>query len=184
MNEMSLSRLYRRLMADRVRDTVSVDDLVDVASSASPVEVDTGRRDRVAAALAQSPQQSDLVRFLRALQPISESLADDVRDARRCAHPTRVREQRFAAGARRVHRGQPLRWVGGIAACLSIALGVWSWHHEDTSMHASLAAHSAPLRDHIFTSNDVIFAPSSDAPRQAPAQGGHGDELFRGHFSG
>ena len=179
MNEMSLSRLYRRLTSDRAHDAVSVDDLVDVAASATVVDAE--RRDRVAADLAQSPPQADLARLLRALQPVSESFAKDVRDAHRSAHPTRVREHRIAAGARRVQR---LRWAGGIAACLSIALGLWSWHHADTSMHTGLAAHSAPAADRIFTSNDVIFASSSDAHRQTRALGGRGDELFRGHFSG
>ncbi len=183
MNEMSLSRLYRRLMSQRAQPAMNVDDLVEVVAPSAGAD-DDARRDRVVAGLAQSPPHADLARLLHALQPASETLVRDVRDSRRSAHPTRVREPRVAAGARRGHRTHPLRWAGGIAACLSIALGLWSWHHADTTRRADIAMHSAPASDRIFTSNDVIFASSDAARRQKSDYRGSGDEVFRGHFSG
>lgn len=187
MNEMSLSRLYRRLTAQHAQRAASLDDLLELVSPrAGAAAIDGARRARVAADLAQSSAQSDLARMLRAMQSDSESLAREVRDARRMAHPARLREQRVAAGARRgcgVHR---LRWAGGIAACLSIAIGVWSWHHTDISQSTAVATalHAAPSTDRIFASNDTIFASSSDAGRRSRTNSGRGDELFSGHFSG
>lgn len=188
MNEMSLSRLYRRLTSQRAQPAANVDDLVDVAArSVGASAIDDVRRARVATSLAESPAQADLARMLHALQPASESLAQDVRDSRRsAAHPSRGREQHVAVGARRGQRVHRLRWAGGIAACLSIALGLWSWHHADVSQQAAVAAamHSAPSADRIFVSSDTIFTSSSDAGRQTQSFGARGDELFRGHFSG
>jgi hypothetical protein len=185
MSEMSLSRLYRRLVSERAQPAVDSADLVAVAAgSASADEIDSARRDRVVASLAASSPHADLARMLHALQPASESLAEDVGERGRSAHPARVREQRVAAGARRGHRVHRLRWAGGIAACLSVALGLWSWHHEDAQQHAVIATRSASASDRIFASNDVIFSSSSDAHQQEHRNGGRGDELFRGHFSG
>ena len=187
MNEMSLSRLYRRLTTQRAQPAVSVDDLVAVAvPSVGAGPIDDARRARVVADLTQSAPQSDLARFLRALHPVSESVARDVRATHRSAHPMRGREHRVAAGARRERGVHRLRWAGGIAACLSIALGLWSWHHSDMSQQAAVAAamHGAPSTDRIFVSNDTIFTSSSDAGQQKQAIGARGDELFRGHFSG
>lgn len=188
MNEMSLSRLYRRLISERAQPAVNVDDLVEVvASSADAGAVDEARRERIAADLAQSPPHADLARMLHALQPVSESLARDVRDSRQPAlHPARVREQRIAAGARRGHRVHRLRWASGIAACLSVALGLWSWHHVETARHAEIAMHgaSASVSDRIFVSNDVIFASSDNTHRRKQNSGASGDELFSSHFSG
>ena len=188
MNEMSLSRLYRRLTSQRAQPAVSVEDLVEAAApSVGAGSIDDARRTRVATHLAESPPQVDLVRMLRALQPASESLARDVSDSRRStAHPPRGREQRVAGGARRSQSVHRLRWAGGVAACLSIALGLWSWHHADMAQQAAVAAamQRAPSTDRIFVSNDTIFTSSSEAGRQKQHVGGGGDELFRGYFSG
>lgn len=187
MNDMSLSRLYRRLTSQRAQPAVSVDDLVAVmAPAARAAAIDEPRLAHVATRLAQSPAQADLARMLRAMQPDSESLARDVRATRRSAHPVRLPDQRVAAGARRSRGVHRLRWAGGIAACLSIALGLWSWHHADPSHQAAVSAavHRAPSTDRIFASNDTIFASSSDAGRQKQGMDSRGDELFRGHFSG
>ena len=185
MNEMSLSRLYRRLTSQRAQPTVDVDDLVAVAPApAGADEVDSARRDRVAASLAVSSPHADLARMLHTLQPVSACLAEDVRERGRSAHPARVREQRVAAGARRGHRVHRLRWAGGIAACLAVALGLWSWHHDDAQQHAAMAMQSAPAGDRIFASNDVIFSSSSDARQQEHRNSERSDELFHGNFSG
>ena len=185
MNEMSLSRLYRRWVSQRAQPAVDAADLVAAAARpARAEEIDSARRDRVVASLATSSPNADLVRMLRALQPASEALAETVGERARWAHPAHVREQRMAAGARRGHRVHRLRWAGGIAACVSVALGLWSWHHEDARQHAAMAMRSTPVSDRIFVSNDVIFSSSSDAHQQERGNGGRVDELFRGHFSG
>lgn len=188
MNEMSLSRLYRRLTSQREHPVANVDDLVDIAAPSAGVDtIDAERRARVAARLAESSAEVDLARMLRAMHPVSESLARDVRDSRRAAvHPPRGREQRIALGTRRSRHVRGLRWVGGIAACLSIALGLWSWHHADEAPQASVAAavRSAASSDRIFVSSDTIFSSSSDVGPQTQSLGRRGDELFRGHFSG
>jgi hypothetical protein len=186
MNEMSLSRLYRRLMSERAQPAVDVDDLVAVAASSIGADrIDSARRDSVVASLAKSSKYADLARMLGALLPASESLATDIRMRDHSAHPSRLREQRIAAGAKRGHRMHRMRWVAGIAACLSVALGLWSWHHEDVSRPAVTAMRSGvSSSDRIFTSNDVIFASSNDSHRQMQRYGGSGDELFRGNFSG
>lgn len=180
MNDNSLSRLYRQLTSARSAD-VGTDELVAAVSG----EADTARREAVAAKLAVSASQSDLARMLNALQPASAELAEGVR-RRGSAHPQRSREARPAHHARRAsHR--PLRWVGGMAACLAVALGivgVWHGkvdapHHRDTV--ASVSA--ARLPDRIFTSQDRIFsANDASAHRQSPNRAT--DKLFRTDFSG
>lgn len=179
MNDNSLSRLYRRLTSARSVD-VAADDLVATVSG----EADAARREAVAARLAASAPEADLARLLNALQPASAELAEGVR-RRGSAHPQRSREARPAHHARRVsHR--PLRWVGGMAACLAVALGIVGvWHGKmdaprDHDVVASASRAQAP--DRIFTSQDRIFS-SNDAPgHHAPSKHG-ADKLFRTDFS-
>ena len=175
MNEMSLSRLYRRLTAG---PSASVDAgrLVD-AVAGKQADAD------VAAGLAQSSRLSALARMLGELDPASSELAEAVNPARRAAHPAPHRETRRHAAVRR-QRPAPLRWAGGLAACLAVALGVvgiWRGHQaerwNDVDANVSVATHP----DRIFTTRDQIFASSSDAGQRAH---GRGDELFRGDFSG
>ena len=144
MNEMSLSRLYRRL-SDR--------------QPALP-EVALGR-------------------LLRELQPESEALAADVARAQRPAHPLRARELRVAAGGRR--RAAPARWIGALAACFALAIGVFSLQglHDRRWTNVAGAAHSISQPDRVFASSDRIFAASNDLVVPPP-----GDEIFRGRFSG
>jgi hypothetical protein len=143
MNEMSLSRLYRRLAEQR---------------PALP--------------------EAELGRLLRELQPESEALAAEVARVQRPAHPLRGREVRVAAGGRR--RAAPARWIGALAACLALAIGVFSLHglHDQRWNNVASAARSISVPDSIFASNDRIFAASNDSVAPAP-----GDEIFRGRFS-
>jgi len=177
MNETSLSRLYRRLVSARPQPAVDAIDLADAGEMSQP------RRDALAAKLASSTEYADLARMLGALKPTSQALSEDVAAARRAAaHPARTREPRPAAGARRANV-RPLRWVGAMAACLAVALGLWSGradHHGPATVAAT--SKRAAVGDVIFTSRDSIFAASSDS-RHPPANRG-GDELFRANFSG
>ena len=143
MNEMSLSRLYRRLAEQR---------------PALP--------------------EAELGRLLRELQPESEALAAEVARVQRPAHPLRGREVRVAAGGRR--RVAPARWISALAACLALAIGVFSLHqsHEQRWNNVAGAADSRSPPSQVVASNDRIFAAGNDAVAQAP-----GDEIFRGRFS-
>lgn len=180
MNEHSLSRLYRQLTAQRVEIAEADSAELNAVAEGS---ADAGRREVTAAKLAASARHADLARMLRALQPASVELADQVR-RRGSAHPQRSREARPQHHARRVsHR--PLRWVSGLAACLALTLGVVGvWHggarhgKNGSAHHDTVASTQKP--DRIFTSQDRIFAGSDDASRRASG----GDELFRGDFSG
>lgn len=176
MNDQSLSRLYRLLTARR-GEAVEAD-----AAELSAVvagEADASRRDAAAAKLAASARHADLARLLRALQPASAELAESVR-RRGSVHPQRSREARPQHHARRAsHR--PLRWAGGLAACLALTLGVvGAWHGKTGGVHRDTVA-SVQRQDRIFTSQDRIFSASDDAARH---RSNNGDELFRGDFSG
>jgi len=145
MNEMSLSRLYRRL------------------SDQQP-----------------ALPEAELGRLLRELQPESEALAAAVARAQRPAHPLRARELRVAAGGRR--RAAPARWIGALAACLALAIGVLfslQGSHDRRWTNVAGAAHSISQPNRIFASSDRIFAASNDLVVPPP-----GDEIFRGRFSG
>jgi hypothetical protein len=181
MNEHSLSRLYRRLTAQRVE--IAEADAGELSAVADGT-VDAARRETAAAKLAASARHADLARMLRALQPASVELSGQVR-RRGSAHPQRSREARPQHHARRIsHR--PLRWVGGLAACLALTLGVVGvWHGDarrgnvDSAHHDSMASAQRP--DRIFTSQDRIFAGNDGASHR---ESGGRDELFRGDFSG
>lgn len=176
MNEMSLSRLYRRLTSARAHPDVDAAELVDA------LKTDTAAgREAVAQTLAVSPPHADLARMLRELQPTSESFVGKVNERRHIAHPARQRELRPAAGARRMHAPH-LRWVGGIAACFALVLGLWSWHGEEMQGGGNVAASKAApsSKDRIFTTNDRIFASSTET-HHLKTHGG--DELFHANFS-
>lgn len=122
--------------------------------------------------------EAELGRLLRELQPESEALAAEVARLQRPAHPMRGRDVRVAAGGRR--RAAPARWIGAIAACLALAVGVFSLHESRGQRWDNVAgaADSVSLPNRIFVSSDRIFAASNDSV--APASG---DEIFRGRFS-
>ena len=143
MNEMSLSRLYRRLAEQR---------------PALP--------------------EAELAHLLRELQPESEALAAEVARFRRPAHPQRGRDVRVADGARR--GAAPARWIGALAACLALAIGVFSLHGPGDQRWSNVAgaARSISVPDSIVVANDHIFAASNDSVAPGPA-----DEIFRGRFS-
>jgi hypothetical protein len=122
--------------------------------------------------------EAELGRLLRELQPESEALAAEIARVQRPAHPQRGRDVRVAAGGRR--RAAPARWIGALAACLALAIGVFSLngpgdHHWN---NVAGAARSISLPEPIAVANDHIFAASNDAVAPAP-----GDEIFRGRFS-
>lgn len=180
MNDMSLSRLYRRLVSARPHPAMDDAELVDALAPEAPVgEIDT-RRAATVEKLASSPAYASLARMLQALRPDSEALASQVNERRRAAHPVRQREQRVAAGARR----HPMRWAGSIAAGLALAFGLTTWQGTQMQQRDSVASapgKAAASSDRIFTSQDRIFASSADKASGAHARGG--DELFRGNFS-
>ena len=183
MNDMSLSRLYRRLLSTREQPVV---DAHELASAMGADGLASERRAALAADLAASPQHADLARMLRALEPASAALAEHVGRTRHLAHTQRTRHTRSAAAARR-GRTHRLRWAGGVAACLMVTLGLTLWHLESVRhAHHHTATltpkvHATPLSDRIFTSEDVIFA-ASDAARHGHPRT-RGDELFRGSFA-
>lgn len=186
MNEMSLSRLYRRLTAQRDQAVVTEADTADFVAVASgeAEALPPAQRAAVAATVASSPRHADLARLLRALRPESEALAGALADRRSAAHPMRHRDARPLHAARRNAR-HPLRWVGSIAACFAFALGVVIWHDRPTSHdwnNVTTSVATVQRSDRIFTSQDRIFA-ASDARGSRP-HSGHRDELFRGDFSG
>lgn len=179
MNDKSLSRLYRLVTAKRTAVEIDAEELVAAVSG----EADVSGREAVASKLAVSPRHADLGRLLRALQPASAELAEGVR-RRGSAHPSRHREAARPGHRMRVpHR--PLRWAGGLAACLAVALGVVGiWHGRTGDLHRDgvASARTAQLPDRIFTSQDRIFA--SNDHREHPRKQRHGgDEVFRADFS-
>lgn len=149
--------------------------------------VDADQRAVLLDTLATSPALADLARMLAALEPASQSLADEVGKARRVAHPQRSRAVRPVTGARHV-RGRYLRWTVGIAASLAVAFGLSSGHMEKAQHaphHMAVSpqpAHAVSAADRIFTSEDVIFA-TTDAFGGKPASSSRDDSLFRGSFA-
>jgi len=179
MNDMSLSRLYRRLASARPQPELDGADLAAVVSGDAQAGLSARHRDAVVAKLAESAKYADLARMLRALEPVSAGLAADVAGCRRAAHPIRGRELRLAGGARR-HPGF-LRWAGAAAACLAVAIGVGTWRTLESERPQ--AGVQAPAQDRIFASNDRIFASSADHARPARTHR-EGDVVFRGGFAG
>ncbi len=179
MNDMSLSRLYRRLVSSCPQPDVEAADLVSAADDGAQA-LSERHRDAVVAKLAASTKHADLTRMLRALKPESEALANGVGEQRRAAHPQRAREQRAAAGARRGHL-HGLRWAAGMAACLAVVLGLWSREHGDVAQGVVAGAKSTALPDTIFASNDRIFSTVDDSRHRGSSS--HRDEVFRGGFA-
>lgn len=180
MNDMSLSRLYRRLVSSRPQPDVEAADLVSVADDGARA-LSERHRDAVVAKLADSARHADLTRMLRALKPESEALATSVGEQRRAAHPQHARGQRPAAGARRGHL-HGLRWAAGMAACLAVVLGLWSREHADVAQGVVAGSRTTTLPDTIFASNDRIFSTVDDS-RHRGAPSHRGDEVFRGGFA-
>lgn len=176
MNERSLSRLYRRLHAARPHAALDAHDLVDAVAHAAGSATRVGEHhDAVVAELASSPVHADLARVLRALEPESERLAQQVEAARGSVVALAPRQQHKPAGT----HSRPLGWIGAIAAGVMVAFGAWSWHAEQRAPHSGDVA-ATTMPDRIFTSQDHIFA-SSDAPQGHGAH--HHDELFHADFS-
>lgn len=170
MTERSLSNLYRRMSSSTpVTDWLDAEQLVDACAGTLKGD----RRDEVAARLANSPAQTDLVRLLRDLQPASESLVDALSARSGLAHARRGRANRSetARPARRV-----LRW-SALAASLVFAVTalVWRGAHPPSTQDAM----TADLPDRIFVGEDQIFAMTDDSLPTA-----HSDALFRTDFSG
>jgi hypothetical protein len=173
MNDMSLSRLYRRLVSARPAIKVDADQLADTVSTTAG---SAAQRAAVVASLAVSPAHAAVARMLRALKPESEALALQVSEGRRTAHPSRQRDQRVAAGAR---RGVHVRWISSVAACFALVFGLWSWqgtHTQDDNVANSVVSRGG---DRIFTTQDHIFGSSAEPS----ANRRKSDELFRANFS-
>lgn len=179
MTDRSLSSLYRRLNAQpagRADGLLDADTLV--AAAAGSLSGD--HRNEVAARLSRSEVQTDLVRILRDLAPMAESVAQAVNARKVAPHARGGRTIRHAVGAAR-NRPAVMRW-SGLAACLAVALGITSWHQhgvrtEEAAIAAALEAASRP--DRIFTSNDRIFSMKLDSPHQD-----HSDRVFISSFNG
>lgn len=180
LNDRSLSRLYRLFTAKR---TTAVEVDAEELATAVSGNADASNREAVASKLAISPRHADLARMLHALQPASAELAESVR-RRGSLHPQRGRDARPSHVPRRAsHR--PLRWVGGLAACLALTLGVVGVWHGKTgeSYHRNVVAAVTTAPDRIFTSQDRIFA-SNDNHEHHQKSTRDGDKLFHGDFSG
>lgn len=183
MNTHSLSATYRLL---RSRRTARPGDAAELAA------VLAGERAATPAALealAAEPGMAGLSGLLRELAPASASLAGEMSRLQR-AHPQL--RQRGAAHPQRHRHGRAARqrWLGGIAACLAVALGLVLTTRPagDAGEWQDVAAASASVAhpERIFASRgDVIFAASGEAPAQhrpgsPPAPS---DRLFRGTFA-
>lgn len=179
MNKTSLSALYRRLTsASPAPLALDADDLASAADGTLAAE----RREHVAAALAGSALQANVVHLLGDLQAASEGLAADVaRTQRETTHRRHQRnEHRIAAGRR---FGSSMRWATAMAACLVAVVGVWTLRQPQ---HApATRAHAVVKADEIFNSRDTIssFGMESTAQVQHKTRV-EGDRLFHADFSG
>lgn len=173
MTEHSLSGLYRNMSAQQragAADLLDADTLV--AAAAGSLRGD--RRDVVASRLAQSPAQTDLVRMLGELAPVSAELAAAVGERHVHEH---------SRGGRRIHHGSGVhrharhaRWIG-LAACLMLVFGAIFWQQPGGDPMSG-TAQSEVRPDRIFTSKDRIFA-VTDVNTVSTAT----DDLFRSDFN-
>lgn len=162
MTKPSLSQLYQSLTAQQTLSSRALVD-ADTAVRASQGRVVPHEREEVATALAGSAAHSDLVQFLRALEPASAELAHDLAHGA-ASHHSRDRGRR-GAQARPARRGW--QW-GAIAASFVAAVALFVAHNArhptappvaavragdtifDASLESGLAHHSrgdAGLRD-------------------------------------
>ena len=172
MIERSLSKLYQN-MGNQVlgADLLDADTLVD----ASCGKLSGDRRDEVAARLARSPVQTDLVRLLHDLGSESATLAQAVNSRQALAHSRDGRRTRHAGDARR--HVSHLRWAG-LAACLVLVFGFVFWHPQ--ANHSADQAISAVAKpDRIFTSQDRIFSMTEDSMPKSASDG-----VFQSDFNG
>lgn len=170
MTNASLSQLYR---SSTQPQTLSARALIDAETAvrAAQGRVVPHERDEVAAALAGSSAQADLVQFLRALEPASAELAQSL--ARSAAHDSRER------GRRDVRQRLPQRrWQwGAVAASLVAVIALFAVRTVDQPTGAlqaqlppsaksdqifdgrleSAVAHQA-VSDRIFRATDDEFA--------------------------
>ncbi len=171
MNEMSLSRLYRRLTA---RPAVAPVDADALCAAVARAPAEAGRRQAAIEAIADSAAHADLARLLIALQDDSQALATQVRRVR-TAMPMR------AAPARRHGMMSRLRWAAPLAAGLLAAVAVLAVHrnelHHPTGMAAATPVPVAAER--VFSKQDRIFSSSDALAHEATRS----DELFRSDFS-
>jgi hypothetical protein len=175
MNDMNLSRLYRRLTGTNAISLVA-DDLVAASEGALAPE----RRETVARGLGESSAQAKLAHVLRDLASDSDALATDVARIRRdTAHRRPQRTERRVGAHRRI--AASLRWAAGMAACLVAVVGLWTLRHAE--MQQAPVHRPALVRaDVIFSTRDTISNFSMDGA-SAPANA-RGDHLFRGDFAG
>lgn len=180
MTDKSLSRLYRLSTGSRVGAAAQFDADTLVAVAAGTLGTD--RRAHVMPALADSAAHADLVRLLRDLEPASAELSQACAERTVVSHVRVGRQRHHAAPASRFRKG--MRW-SGLAACLSLAFGVWAWQaHQQQADSAQFAAMEAAMKpDRIFTSQDQIFTARVDAGHSRPVQA-HGDGLFQADFNG
>ena len=174
MTEHSLSRLYRNMSAQQragAADLLDADTLV--AAAAGSLRGD--RRDEIAARLAHSPVQTDLVRILGELAPASAEFAAAVNERHVHEHARGSRRIRHGNGTHRHVR--QLRWIG-LAACLMLVFGAVFWQAGGSDPMSGTAQLDA-LPDRIFTSNDRIFAMTEVTTDTSTPDG-----LFQSDFNG
>ncbi|MBL8298158.1 MAG: hypothetical protein JNN30_07420 [Rhodanobacteraceae bacterium] len=179
MTKPSLSQLYQTLAAPQTLSARALVD-ADTAVRAAQGRVVPHEREEVAAALAGSSAHSDLVQFLKALEPASAELASSL------AHGTAAHESR--GHGRRSARSRPSRpawrW-GAVAASLVAAVAffvadnarhpaappVAAAKHGDTIFNGRLdgrVAQHQVLEDRIFQAGtdgaviDRIFTSRTD----------------------
>ena len=180
MTDKSLSRLYRLSTRSRVGAAAQFDADTLVALAAGTLATES--RSQVMSALADSPAHADVVHLLRDLECASAELSQACGERTVVAHARMGRQRQHAAPASRFRNG--MRW-SGLAACLSLAFGVWAWQaHQQQADSAQFAAMEVAMKpDRIFTSQDQIFTARIDAAHSQPVRT-HADGLFQADFNG
>jgi len=164
----NLIRLYRRFTRSApVQSLPQTDALLALADGEHSADAE-----RLLGDVARSAVHADLLRFARALAPESARLGVQLEQAFETSVPghreARRQSPRHAAAARRGW----LRMTASLAACLLVAIFVWSVqqrHVAPTPASPMTASAAAP---------DRIFAALDDSARPAKS-----DEIFRGRFS-
>lgn len=177
MNKPNLARLYRRFTRSRSQPLPEVDALVALAEGDHSEQTE-----RLLSDVARSGPHADLLRFARALQPESARLGAELERAFEAAAPRHrggSRAPRIAAAPNRF-----VRVAASLAACLLVAVAVWTVQQSRIAPPAPVAAVKAVRPDRIFA--------GLGAEQRGPGRGSdaifhgtfNGDRIFTGEFNG